>query len=60
MFQKCKLAGYWWLTPVILVTQEAETRKITVGSQPRQRVYKTLFQNYPTQKKKTWQSGSKH
>jgi hypothetical protein len=26
----------WWLTPVILATQEAEIRKIEVRSQPRQ------------------------
>jgi hypothetical protein len=29
-----KVAGYWWLTPVILATQEAEIRKITVRIQP--------------------------
>jgi hypothetical protein len=27
-----KKVGQWWLTPVILVTQEAEIRRITVGS----------------------------
>jgi hypothetical protein len=27
------LARYQWLTPVILATQEAELRKIAVGSQ---------------------------
>jgi hypothetical protein len=31
-----------WLTPVILSTQEAEIRRITVRSQPRQIVHKTL------------------
>jgi hypothetical protein len=30
------LAGCQWLTPVILATQEAEIRRITVGSQPGQ------------------------
>jgi hypothetical protein len=28
--------GRWWLMPVILSTQEAEIRKITVWSQPKQ------------------------
>jgi hypothetical protein len=26
----------WWLTPVIVATQEAEIRRISVRSQPRQ------------------------
>jgi hypothetical protein len=30
-----KLSRCWWLTPIILVTQEAEIRRITVWSQPR-------------------------
>jgi hypothetical protein len=38
----------WWLTPLILATQEAEIRGITVLSQPRQLVCKTL----PQKKKK--------
>jgi hypothetical protein len=37
--------------PVILATQEAEIRRITVQSQPRQIVWVTLSQKYPTQKK---------
>jgi hypothetical protein len=28
-------AGLQWLTPVILATQEAEIRRIVVGSQPK-------------------------
>jgi hypothetical protein len=28
------LSGRWWLTPVILATQEAEIRRTTVQSQP--------------------------
>jgi hypothetical protein len=35
-------AGHCWLTPVILATQEAEIRRITVRSQPRQIVHETL------------------
>jgi predicted P-loop ATPase len=35
----------------ILATQEAEIRRITVQSQPRQIVLKTLSRKYPTQKR---------
>jgi hypothetical protein len=38
-------AGCWWLTPVILATQEAEIRRIMVGVQPRQIVCKTYLEN---------------
>jgi hypothetical protein len=38
------LAGCWWLTPVLLDTQEAEIRKIEVLSWPRQIVLKTISQ----------------
>jgi hypothetical protein len=37
-------AGHWWLTPVILATQEAEIRRMAVRSQPGQIVCKTLSQ----------------
>jgi hypothetical protein len=30
------LAGGWWLTPVILATQEAEISRIKVPSQPQE------------------------
>jgi hypothetical protein len=39
-----KGAGCWWLTPVILATQEAEIRGITVWSQPGQIVHETQSQ----------------
>jgi hypothetical protein len=43
-------AGCQWLIPVILATQEAEIKRITAQGQPRQIVWKTLYQN--TQHKK--------
>jgi hypothetical protein len=36
--------GHWWLTSVILASQEAEIRSNVVQSQPRQIVHKTLSQ----------------
>jgi hypothetical protein len=45
-------AGCQWFMLVILVTQEAEIRRITVRrDQPGEIVPKTLSQKYPTQKK---------
>jgi hypothetical protein len=44
---KARLQG---LTPVILATQEAEIRRITVPSQPVKIVYKTLPQKTLSQK----------
>jgi hypothetical protein len=35
---------HWWLTPVILDTQEAEIRRITVQNQPGQIVCKTYLE----------------
>jgi hypothetical protein len=37
-------SGCQWLTPVILATQEAEIRRITVGSKPSQIYHGTLSQ----------------
>jgi hypothetical protein len=39
---KTNVARQWWLKPVILATQEAKNRRITVRSQPGQTVRKTL------------------
>jgi hypothetical protein len=44
LFKKEGRAGHQWLTPIILAIQEAEIRRITVQSQPRQIVLKTLSQ----------------
>jgi hypothetical protein len=38
------LAGCWWLTPIILATQEAEIRRTAVQSHSGQIVHKTLSQ----------------
>jgi hypothetical protein len=40
----------WWLTPVILATQEVKIRRIVVRSQPKQIVCKTLSQKLITKK----------
>jgi hypothetical protein len=41
------LAGCQWLIPVILATQEAEIRRISVQSQSEQKVCKTLSWKKP-------------
>jgi hypothetical protein len=41
--KKQKQAGRWWLTPVILTTQKAESRRIVVQSQAGQIVRETLL-----------------
>jgi hypothetical protein len=38
----CPETRYWWLTPIILATQEIEIRRIVVRSQPRQIVCENL------------------
>jgi hypothetical protein len=56
--QTNKQAGCWWLIPIILVTQEAEIRRITVESQPGQIDHETLSgKNH--HKKKGWWSDSR-
>jgi hypothetical protein len=42
--KKIDEARHQWFMPVVQATQEAELRRITVGSQPGQMVHKTLSQ----------------
>jgi hypothetical protein len=51
MYKELKEAGHWWLTFIILATQEAEVRRITVQSQPGQIVSKMLSRKNPSQKR---------
>jgi hypothetical protein len=44
-------ARLWWLTPIILATQEAEIRRIKVQSEPRKIVHGTLSQKKSITKK---------
>jgi hypothetical protein len=44
-------AECWWLTPVILATQETEIRRIMVRSQPWQIVHEILSQKDQSQKR---------
>jgi hypothetical protein len=41
MFKPESGDGRWWLSPIILATQEAEIRRITIQSQPGQIVFNT-------------------
>jgi hypothetical protein len=50
------LARHWWLTPVILATQEAEISRIVVQSQLGQIVHETLSQKDPSQIKGWWRA----
>jgi hypothetical protein len=57
-----KMASSPWLMPVILVTQEAEIRRIAVWSQPGEIVWETLSKKKKKKKpspKKGWCSGSR-
>jgi hypothetical protein len=51
-FKKCIKARHWWLSPVMLLTQEAEIRKTVVGRQLRQIVCEILAQKNPITKKR--------
>jgi hypothetical protein len=51
-------AGYRWFTPIIVVTQEAEIRRISVQSQPGQIVPGDPILKKPFTKKGWW-SGSR-
>jgi hypothetical protein len=42
---------HWWLTPIVLATQEAEIKRITVQRQPGQIVCETLSRKKPSQKR---------
>jgi hypothetical protein len=50
LFKKKKV-GSWWFMRIILATQEAEIRRITVRSQPEEIVLKTLSRKKPFTKK---------
>jgi hypothetical protein len=45
----------WWLTSIILATQEAEIRRSTVRNQPGQIVHETIWKKFFTIK--DWWSG---
>jgi hypothetical protein len=49
-------ARYWWLTPVILATPEAEIRGLPFETSPGQIVLKTLPNTHT--KKRGWRRGS--
>jgi hypothetical protein len=44
-------AGHWYLTPIILAPQVADSKRITVQRQPRQTVAKTYLEKNPSQKR---------
>jgi hypothetical protein len=48
-----ELTGHWWLTPVILTTQEAEIRRIEVQSQPGQTVHWNVRKKFTCPNSKT-------
>jgi hypothetical protein len=52
IMENCKISRHWWLTSVILATQEAEIRRIEVQSQPRQIVCETLSQKKKKKKRR--------
>jgi hypothetical protein len=55
--KKLDEAGHQWLTPVILVIQEAEIRRIIVQSQPRQIVCEIPISKKPITRTHTKPNG---
>jgi hypothetical protein len=51
IIKKKNVARCWWLTLIILVTQEAEIRRIMVQSQPAKIIHKILCLKTPHHKK---------
>jgi hypothetical protein len=51
VLEDLEIARCWQLMPIILAIQEAEIRRITVGSQPRQIVCETLSRKKTLHKK---------
>jgi hypothetical protein len=49
-YKRHRLARHWWVTPIILATQEAEIRRNPAWSQLRQIVHEFLSQKHPTHK----------
>jgi hypothetical protein len=49
-YKSQRVTRHWWLTPVILATQEADVRRIMVRRQPRQIVPETISKTLITKK----------
>jgi hypothetical protein len=57
-WKKNNPAGFWWVTPIILATQDTESRRISVQSQPRQ-IVRDPISKIPNTKQswRSWWSG---